>query len=311
MKKILPEETEKPKTETLLGSASQSPSRELKRGMTITKLRESFSLHQMTESSFGSPKNVKQQHSSPRHRHLLSNLSTSSPVNSQKSDPNKETDCWSAVDSNTHTVIGTNLKKLENDTDSGCGSTSLESNVSFSTPEMGSCLSSESTDASPEEEFHISDENLQSGCLETVTCAEESLECDVQLSRNVHKLNQVGDQKERRGFLPNSFPNMKRFKSKKEDLKGTTCPELKNAQNSAPGLHADVLIEVQKKTVTLEFSMNTLAERVRKLTQLQQKNIEMLNYRRFKAKISPGENKAAEDELRKEIRYLHLPNFYC
>uniref|UniRef100_A0A7M4ECB8 Mismatch repair endonuclease PMS2 n=1 Tax=Crocodylus porosus TaxID=8502 RepID=A0A7M4ECB8_CROPO len=287
--------------ETLLGSASQNPSRELKRGMTITRLRESFSLHQMTEDSFGSPKNVKQQHSSPGHRYL-SDLSTSSPVNSQKSDPNKETDCWSAVDLNTHTIIGTNLKKLENDTDSGHGSTSAESKVSFSTPEVGSCLSSESTDASPDEEFHISDENLQSGCLETVTCAEESLECDVQLSGNVCKLNQVSDQKERRGFLPNSFPNMKRFKSKKEDLKGTTCPELKYAQNPAPGLHADVLIEVQKKTVTLEFSMNTLAERVKKLTQLQQKNTEMLNYRRFKAKISPGENKAAEDELRKEIR---------
>ncbi|EMP34980.1 Radial spoke head 10 like protein B [Chelonia mydas] len=303
-KKIVAEETEKPQTGMLLDSAAQNPKREEKRAMTIVKLRESFSLHQMTESSFQSPNNVGNQHNSPGKRKLMSFLNTSSPVKSQKSISSKESEHWRQMDSNTYSVTSRDLRKLENDTDSECGSTSAESNVSFSTPEVGSCLSNESAGSSPEEEFIISKEELQSVCLETVELSEESLEYDAKFSGVEHELTQVGEQNEL-SELPqqaNSFPpNVKRFKSEQANLKAASCPELRSAENSASVPHVDVPIEIKKKTVPLEFSMSSLAERVKRLIQQQQKKAETQNYRRFRAKISPGDNKTAEDELRKEI----------
>ncbi|XP_065415048.1 mismatch repair endonuclease PMS2 isoform X2 [Chrysemys picta bellii] len=303
-KKIVAEETEKPQTGMLLDSAAQNPRGEEKRAMTIVKLRESFSLHQMTESSFQSPSNVRKQHNSPGKRELMSFLNTSSPVKSQKSISSKESEHWRQMDSNTYSVTSRDLRKLENDTDSGCGSTSAESNVGFSTPEVGSCLSNESAGSSPEEEFRISKEALQSVCLQTVKLSEESLECDAKFSGVEHELTQMGEQNER-SELPqqaNSFsPNVKRFKSEQVNLKAATCPELRNAENCASVPHVDVPIEIKKKTVPLEFSMSSLAERVKRLIQQQQKKAEAQNYRRFRAKISPGDNKTAEDELRKEI----------
>ncbi|XP_053897630.1 mismatch repair endonuclease PMS2 isoform X2 [Malaclemys terrapin pileata] len=303
-KKIVAEETEKPQTGLLFDSAAQKPRGEEKRAMTIVKLRESFSLHQMTESSFQSPSNVGKQHNSPGKRELMSFLNTSSPVKSQKSISSKESEHWRQMDSNTYSVTSRDLRKLENDTDSGCGSTSAESNVGFSTPEVGSCLSNESAGSSPEEEFRISKEELQSVCLETVKLSEESLECDAKFSGVEHELTQMGEQNER-SELPqqaNSFsPNVKRFKSEQVNLKAATCPELRNAENCASVPHVDVPIEIKKKTLPLEFSMSSLAERVKRLIQQQQKKAEAQNYRRFRAKISPGDNKTAEDELRKEI----------
>ncbi|XP_048723235.2 mismatch repair endonuclease PMS2 isoform X2 [Caretta caretta] len=308
-KKIVAEETEKPQTGMLLDSAAQNPKREEKRAMTIVKLRESFSLHQMTESSFQSPNNVGNQHNSPGKRKLTSFLNTSSPVKSAKSISSKESEHWRQTDSNTYSVTSRDLRKLENDTDSGCGSTSAESNVGFNTPEVGSCLSNESAGSSPEEEFIISKEELQSVCLETVELSEESLEYDAKFSEVEHELTQVGEQNEL-SELPqqaSSFPpNVKRFKSEQANLKAASCPELRSAENHASVPHVDVPIEIKKKTVPLEFSMSSLAERVKRLIQQQQKKAETQNYRRFRAKISPGDNKTAEDELRKEIRPQNL-----
>ncbi|KAM7152377.1 mismatch repair endonuclease PMS2 isoform 2-T2 [Macrochelys suwanniensis] len=304
-KKIVAEETEKPQTGILLDSAAQNPRGEEKRAMTIVKLRESFSLHQMTESSFQSPNNVGKQHNSPGKSKLMSFLNTSSPVKSQKSISSKESEHWRQMDSNTYSVISRDLRKLENDTDSGCGSTSAESHVGFSTPEVGSCLSNESAGSSPEEEFLISKEELQSLCLETVELSEESLECDAKFSGVEHELTQ-NELSELPQQASSFSPNVKRFKSEQANLKAATCPELRNAENCASVPHVDVPIEIKKKTVPLEFSMSSLAERVKRLIQLQQKKAETQNYRRFRAKISPGDNKTAEDELRKEIRPQNL-----
>uniref|UniRef100_A0A8C8VEN9 PMS1 homolog 2, mismatch repair system component n=1 Tax=Pelusios castaneus TaxID=367368 RepID=A0A8C8VEN9_9SAUR len=300
LKKIVAEETEVPQTGMLLDSAAQNTSGEMKRAMTIAKLRESFSLHQMTEGSFRGPKNVKRQQNSPRERELLSFHNTSSPVKSQKSVSSKESE---QLDSNTCSITSRDLRKLENDTDSGCGSISAESNVGFSTPEVGSCFSTESAGSSPEEEFHISHEELRSGCFGTVKLSEESLECDAQFAGVEHELAQLGGQEEVNELSQqtSSFsPQVKRFKSEQANLKAATCPELRNVGNCAPLSHIDVPVEIKKRTVPLEFSMSSLAERVKRLIQ-QQKKAETQNYRRFRAKISPGENKAAEDELRKEM----------
>uniref|UniRef100_A0A1A8C163 Mismatch repair endonuclease PMS2 n=1 Tax=Nothobranchius kadleci TaxID=1051664 RepID=A0A1A8C163_NOTKA len=65
----------------------------------------------------------------------------------------------------------------------------------------------------------------------------------------------------------------------------------------------DSPVSLQRRTVCLQFSLQELAASMRRLQdQQKQRADEELQYRRFRAKISPGENQSAEDELRKEIR---------
>lgn len=309
MKKTLPEETEKPQVEMLPDSETENPSGEGKRIMTLARLRESFSLHQTTESNFQSPKKVKQQHSSPRQVSLDTTLCT---VKTQKAVLTKGSESCHKMDSKIPTP-SRYLRKFEDNADSGFCSTS-ESDAGCSTPEAGSSINSESVLSPPEEEFRSSEEQLQNECLKTVGCSEKSLECDVQILGTEHKLNQVNDWTNQNKLSREASSSSSRvkcfksrsFKSEADDFKAGKCPEVKNTRKNMPSV--DVLVEVKKKTVPLEFSMKVLAEKVKKVIQQQQKSTERQNYRRFKAKISPGENKVAEDELRKEIRYFHLLN---
>ncbi|XP_035195577.1 mismatch repair endonuclease PMS2 [Oxyura jamaicensis] len=295
LKKTLPEETEKPRKEMLLDSETENASSGGKR-MTLARLRESFSLHQ-TESNFQSPKRAKQQHSSPRQLSLdavLSTIKTRKTALSEESESCHETESKMSIPNRC-------LRKLEDNTDSGFCSTS-ESDVGYNTTEAGSCVNSESVINPPEEEFSSSEEQLQSECPKTAGHSEISLECDVQVLGTEHKLNRMNDWNNQSNLsleASNSSPRGKCFKSESGDFKAGVHPEVKNTKNYMPTV--DVLVEVKKKTVPLEFSMKVLAERVRKVMQQQRKSTEKQNYRRFRAKISPGENKVAEDELRKEI----------
>ncbi|KAG7325215.1 hypothetical protein KOW79_011531 [Hemibagrus wyckioides] len=64
----------------------------------------------------------------------------------------------------------------------------------------------------------------------------------------------------------------------------------------------DKPVNVQKKTVPLQFSMADLVKRMERLkTQKKKQNEQEPLYRRFRAKINPGENQSAEDELKKEM----------
>ncbi|GAA6101074.1 mismatch repair endonuclease PMS2 isoform X2 [Tachysurus ichikawai] len=74
-----------------------------------------------------------------------------------------------------------------------------------------------------------------------------------------------------------------------------------SASGASCGLF-DKPVSVQRKTVPLQFSMTELVKRMERLkTQKQKQNDKELKYRRFRAKINPGENQSAEDELKKEI----------
>ena len=64
----------------------------------------------------------------------------------------------------------------------------------------------------------------------------------------------------------------------------------------------DVAVKISKKVVPLAFSMRSLAARIKQLRHQERPQEGEQNYRKFRAKICPGENQAAEDELRKEIR---------
>ncbi|KFP79673.1 Mismatch repair endonuclease PMS2, partial [Apaloderma vittatum] len=302
LKRTLPEETEKPQVEMPPDSETENPNGERKRIMTLAKLRESFSLHQTTEGDFQSPKKVKKQHSSPRQTSLDSSWST---IKTQKAAFTKVPESCHKMDSKTSTP-SRYLRKIEDNADSGFCSTS-ESDAGCNTPEAGSCFNSETIINPPEEEFCSSEKQLQSECPTTVGSIEKSLECDIQVLGAEHKLNQVNDRTIQNNLSKeanSSSPGVKCFKSRSfkseaDDFKAGECPEVKNTRNYMPSV--DVLVEVKKKTVPLEFSMKVLAEKVKKVIQQQRKSTETQNYRRFKAKISPGENKVAEDELRKEI----------
>ncbi|NXK34937.1 PMS2 endonuclease, partial [Piprites chloris] len=294
LKKTLPEETEETQVEMLSDSETESPGREGKRTMTLARLRESFSLHQTPECNFQSPKKLKQQHRSPRQMLLDSTVSTGK---TQKAVLTKEPEGCHKKDSK-GSILSRYLRKLEDNSDSGFCSIS-ESDAGCSTPEAGSCINSESAIHS-EEEFCSKEEQLQNDCLKTAGCSEKSLDCDVQVLGTEPKFDQDWtDQSKFSQEANSSSPRVKRFKSrnfksKAKDLEAGKYPEVKNTC-------VDVLVEVKKKIVPLEFSMKVLGEKVKKVIQQQQKRTETENYRRFKAKISPGDNKVAEDELRKEI----------
>lgn len=287
----------------LSDSETENSSGEGKRIMTLARLRESFSLHQATESNFQSSIKVKQQHSSPRQRLLDT---TGSTVKIQKAVLTKKAESCHKLESKV-SVPRRHLIKLEDASDSGFCSIS-ESDAGCSTPEAGSCINSESA-VNSEEEFCGTEEQRQEECLQTAGCSKKSLDCDVQFLGTEPKPDLVNDWTDQNKFSQEAnscSPRVKRFKSRNfkseaDDSKAGKYPEEKNTS-------VDVLVEVKKKIVPLEFSMKALAEKVKKVIQQQQKNTETENYRRFKAKISPGDNKVAEDELRKEIRYfcIHL-----
>ncbi|NWI14315.1 PMS2 endonuclease, partial [Crypturellus soui] len=288
-------EAEKPQVEVLPDSKTQNPSSHGSEIMTLARLRESFSLHQVTENNFQSPKRVKRQHSSPRKLPLFD--TTLSPVSPRKAALSKESK--SCEVESKMSATSRYLRKLEDNTDSGFSSTSAESDVGYNMPEDESC--SERTTNSSSEEISSSKEELQNKCLQTLGLSEKSLECDVQFLGTVHNLNQVEDWNNPNNLsqVASSSSPQKYFKSKVDDLKADRSSKERSTKHHLANV--DVLVEVKKKTVPLEFSMKILAERVKKVIQQQKKRTETRNYRRFKAKISPGENKVAEDELRKEI----------
>ncbi|CAN9508609.1 unnamed protein product [Ophioblennius macclurei] len=83
-------------------------------------------------------------------------------------------------------------------------------------------------------------------------------------------------------------------------------PEHKSNPSSAcfekPFSTVDAPVRRRMRTVLLRFSFQALAAKVKKLNNRQKQNDDAaLQYRRFRAKINPGENQSAEEELKKEI----------
>lgn len=78
-----------------------------------------------------------------------------------------------------------------------------------------------------------------------------------------------------------------------------------SADSVEPSSTVDAPVCMQKKAVPLMFSIKELATRMKRLQDQQaQRTGDGLQYRRFKAKINPGENQSAEQELKKEIRLV-------
>uniref|UniRef100_A0A8C5E6A4 Mismatch repair endonuclease PMS2 n=1 Tax=Gouania willdenowi TaxID=441366 RepID=A0A8C5E6A4_GOUWI len=96
-------------------------------------------------------------------------------------------------------------------------------------------------------------------------------------------------------------------------------PEVKRAKRETPYLpleeklktlcdsvekpiKADAAVCIQRRAVPLQFSLPELSGKLSKLREKQKQSLgAKLSYRRFRAKIEPGENPSAEEELKKEI----------
>lgn len=97
-----------------------------------------------------------------------------------------------------------------------------------------------------------------------------------------------------------SSPSAKRRK-KDGAPSGPDPPCRPGDRQGGPASQLDVAVRVPKRVVPLDFSMRSLAERVRRLLHREEPGGGEHSYRRFRAKICPGDNQAAEEELRKEI----------
>ncbi|XP_034425599.1 mismatch repair endonuclease PMS2 [Hippoglossus hippoglossus] len=94
-------------------------------------------------------------------------------------------------------------------------------------------------------------------------------------------------------------PDAKRARKENAEVKPNTFSYCSLGSSSttvdAPGC-------AQRRTVPLQFSLQELVGKVKRIQERQKQNVaEELRYRRFRAKINPGENQSAEDELSKEI----------
>uniref|UniRef100_A0A3Q3R123 Mismatch repair endonuclease PMS2 n=1 Tax=Monopterus albus TaxID=43700 RepID=A0A3Q3R123_MONAL len=79
-------------------------------------------------------------------------------------------------------------------------------------------------------------------------------------------------------------------------------PEGLELQTMPSTSRVDDTMSPNRRTVSLQFSLQELVGKMRRLQdQQKQKADEKLHCRRFRAKISPGENQSAEEELKKEI----------
>uniref|UniRef100_A0A3B4BWZ7 Mismatch repair endonuclease PMS2 n=1 Tax=Pygocentrus nattereri TaxID=42514 RepID=A0A3B4BWZ7_PYGNA len=95
-------------------------------------------------------------------------------------------------------------------------------------------------------------------------------------------------------------PEAKKFKWDNKPSEQKLVPS-STVRDISSGLF-DKPASVQKKMVPLRFSMMELTRGMDRLkTHQKEQNDQGPKYRRFRAKINPGENQSAEDELKKEI----------
>lgn len=237
--------------------------------LAVSKLREAFS---NSQRSLGSPAKTEKrpvQSSSPPQRKLQSFFNVSPKVQTSIS---KAASGVSDIKEPRGTMASFR-EVTENQCDLGKGTICApDRELGFSTPDLSCRTSSDSMTCSPETLVKTEVGSPTAGDLPHV-------EAEI--------LSQHPD----RDWAGNSpAPNCKRLKME--------TPVKKVEPDSV-----DVPVTVMKKTVPLNFSMCRLSKQVEKLKRQRRQKEEAEMFRRFRAKISPGENQAAEAELRKEIRY--------
>ncbi|XP_067316641.1 mismatch repair endonuclease PMS2 [Anolis sagrei] len=267
-------DAESPPLETR-DSLSQNQSGNAKIAVTAARLRETFSLYAVKKATENSnlPCPSHGQRKLPTFFSVL-NL-PDKEIGSEKVDRS-----GNVVDLSRPDIIDVKVKKLADSPYSGADSALAGSEMGSRSLEIGG----ESTARSFGEESRLHEEGAQ----------REDLEKNGPISRT-----ECGtDQRDRSGSpqqIPRYSPKVKRLKISPSPL------ETKDIHMSELLSQCDIPVEMTRRTVPLEFSLSVLRDRVKKLSVQQEKKAEVLHYRKFRAKINPGENKTAEDELRKEI----------
>ncbi|XP_069501736.1 mismatch repair endonuclease PMS2 isoform X2 [Ambystoma mexicanum] len=298
LRKAHPEVTESSKSEFCNSTSSQNSSQVDRTSVSLSKLREAFSLHQMKEEDIQrSNKCTKPLQSSPGQRTLKSFFGALNSASSKKNNSSSaDGGCTETADFDSG-LFSQNTTKAESDTDSGQGSIAIEHDSCFSTPDVGIRFSSESDTGTPEEGADSAKEDFKSTSFKSVDCHNISPTFSASLCVAENTLNQPSMRDEHHNDFSS---NAKRSKRDQANPCTPLEAELEPAQADATVPQADVLVNIMKKTVPLRFSMKALSERVRRL-QHQKQLSDSLRYRRFRAKINPSTNQEAEDELRKEI----------
>ncbi|XP_006889823.1 PREDICTED: mismatch repair endonuclease PMS2 [Elephantulus edwardii] len=255
-----------------------------KRAVTISRLREAFSLHSPAEHRPQSPRMPEPSRGDPRPK-------TSMSDSQHPQTPGSSRGTCGPWEAGAHPAPGPcdSNDTMEVDKHSGLSSTSAGSEVGDRTPEMGSHLSSDQTVSSPDD--GVSQEKAAS--------CQKLPERDSPLSDVDHAVQEATKDKHRLPPQPSplSAPDRKRCRKEVPNIPRRVM----TPRDSPAASLVDVAVEISRRVVPLRFSMCSLARRVRQLCQREPSREDRRGYRRFRAKICPGENQAAEDELRKEI----------
>ncbi|XP_053410487.1 mismatch repair endonuclease PMS2 isoform X2 [Nycticebus coucang] len=279
-------ELEQPPSEKQQNSPLLKTQGEEKRAVSISRLREAFSLHHATKNKSQDMEIPEPRQNSPRQKRSIPSSRASDSISARDLLGSQEEVIISSKGSGDH------MDRAERETDLAHSSTSAGSEGGFSTPDTDSQVSSDPAVSSLEDRFL--QENMES--------CEKLPETIYHLSDVEYHLNQE-DTGYKLKALPQptnlSSPNTKHFK-KEIPSDSDISEKLVNIQNTSVS-QVDVAVKINKKIVRLDFSLSSLAKRIKQLHHQEQQSAGGKNYRKFRAKICPGENQAAEDELRKEI----------
>ncbi|KAM4025065.1 mismatch repair endonuclease PMS2 [Anomaloglossus baeobatrachus] len=234
--------------------------------LAVSKLREAFALSQRAT---GSPVHVKTNKmqspsSSPAQRKLQSFFNVSPKVQSNILKTASDVDETKEPPETTQPLN----EVIESDCDSGEGTISpSDSELGPSTPDLSGGSSSDCC-------IVLSETAMKTEVESPVACDPPRTESEIYIE---HRNN-----------------------DEEHDIPSPKCKRFKSVKNTKPD-SVDAPVHVMKKTVPLQFSMCRLIKQMEKLKRQRQQKEESEMFRRFRAKISPGENQAAEAELQKEI----------
>ncbi|XP_029333142.1 mismatch repair endonuclease PMS2 isoform X2 [Mus caroli] len=275
-------EIEKPVSGKQDNSPSLKSTADEKRVASISRLREAFSLHPTKEIKSRGPETAELTRNFPSEKRGVSS-SYPSDIISYRGLRGSQDNLVSPTDSPGDCMDQEKIEK-----DSGLSSASAGSEEGFSTPEVASSFSSDYNVSSPEDR----------PSQETINCGD--MDCPPPGTGQHLKPEDRGYQCKAPPPAHLSPTNAKRFKTEERPSNANISQRLPDPQSTSAA-EVDVAIKMNKRIVLLEFSLSSLAKRMKQLQHLKGQNKHVQSYRKFRAKICPGENQAAEDELRKEI----------
>ncbi|XP_034525682.1 mismatch repair endonuclease PMS2 isoform X2 [Ailuropoda melanoleuca] len=287
-------ESDKPQPERRDSPASLRTGGEEKRAVTISRLRETFSLRHTMENRPQGPKTPAPRRVSPRQTRHQQLPSISDSLCARRPIPG--TDLRGPQEEVMRSEKGPCDLRDRGDTEQDLGHSRLSAG-----PEEGFSTPGADGHASTDCATHCPEDGFSQG---SVASREKSPETDRRSADpEGHFDQEVGSQTGR--VLPQptdvSSSNTKRFKKDGIPFSSDARQGLVKTRTSSAS-QVDVAVKISKKIVPLAFSMRSLAKRIKQLQQQEQQREGKQHCRKFRAKICPGENQAAEDELRKEIR---------